>query len=136
MGRAPQYQTRQKEVVEEAFMRLGGKHTTVDELTRLLAKSGNAVGRTTVYRTLERLVQTGQARKYSAVQGESACYQPVADHGCQEHFHLKCESCGRLIHMSCSQMDFLTKHVAAEHGFRVDPLKTVLYGVREDCQKQ
>lgn len=136
MNRSAEYQTRQKGIVEAAFRATAGEHITVAELTRRLEEQGNAVGRTTVYRTLERLVRDGKARKFSAVQGDSVCYQAIGETACREHFHLKCSACGKLLHMDCSLMDRLSRHIEEEHGFQVDPLNTVLYGICEDCRKK
>ena len=134
MKRTNEYQTRQKKAIEEAFRTVGAEHTTVAELTSVLAARGENVGRTTVWRALERLVESGLARKYTAAQGESVCYQWVGESRCREHFHLKCNSCGKLIHMECSLMDSLARHVEEDHRFCVDPLKTVLYGLCEECR--
>ncbi|MCQ2448626.1 MAG: transcriptional repressor [Clostridia bacterium] len=128
------YKTRQRAAVE-TVLRSTEAHVTADEIVELLAKSGQAVGRTTVYRCLERLVEEGQVRKYAAASGESACYQYIhAGHDCREHFHLKCTACGKLIHIECDHMSELSAHIDGEHGFSVDPLKTVLYGLCKDCR--
>lgn len=134
MKRTNEYQTRQKKAIEEVFQTVGAEHTTVAQLTQFLTEKGQNVGRTTVWRTLERLVETGLARKYTAAQGESVCYQWVGENTCHHHFHLKCNSCGKLIHMECSLMESLTHHVEEDHRFLVDPLKTVLYGICEECR--
>ncbi len=127
------YKTKQRAAVE-AVLQSTDNHVTVEEMVERLNADGKSVGRTTVYRCLERLVEEGRARKYAAQSGESACYQYIADdHACHEHFHLKCTACGRLIHIECDHMNELSAHIAAEHGFAVDPLKTVLYGLCGEC---
>lgn len=129
------YKTRQRAVIEQALKKNGDRHITVEELSEQLLQSGEAVGRTTVYRSLERLVEEGKAQKYTAI-GESACYQYISGGECCEHFHLKCVSCGKLIHIECRRLAALSEHIAAEHGFKVDMLKTVLYGLCEECAKK
>ncbi len=128
------YKTKQRSLIEEELKSAQG-HITVEELTDRLCAKGSAVGRTTVYRSLERLVEEGKAQKYSAV-GESSCYQFLEGKECCEHFHLKCTSCGRLIHIECDHIKELAEHIGLEHGFEVDKLKTVLYGKCEDCRKK
>lgn len=128
------YQTKQRAIIEEYLRKNGDKHYTVDTLCELLSRSGNTVGRTTVYRFLERLSGEGRVRKYINSAGESVCYQYVVDSvECSEHFHLKCEKCGRLIHMDCEHLTHLKKHINTEHGFNINPLKTIFYGVCEGC---
>lgn len=135
MQSVSEYKTKQRAALKHAVQASGGRHITVDGLTERLEKSGTAVGRTTVYRYLERLVKTGEVRKYSQA-GESACYQYTGtDNACHEHFHLKCEECGRLIHIECDHLHDLSGHIEASHGFKVNMLKTVLYGICGDCAK-
>ncbi len=131
------YKTKQREQIEDCLKTLEGKHFTADELFEVLEKSGMGVGRTTVYRTLERLEGEGKIRKYSAESGQKACYQYLKDgECCHEHFHLKCESCGKLIHVECESINDLCHHMKQDHKFAVNRLKTVLYGVCEECQKK
>lgn len=128
------YNTKQKSAILQCVKNLKDKHFTVDGLCEILLKKGETVGRTTVYRFLESLSNDGILRKYAATQGESVCYQYVGDHGkCNEHFHLKCEKCGNLIHMECNEMCELARHIKSHHGFLLNPLKTIIYGVCEDC---
>lgn len=127
------YKTKQREKIEEVFA-LSGGHETVDSLFEKLNESGENIGRTTVYRTLEKLESEGKARKYAASPGESVCYQYIfSAHQCNEHFHLKCEVCGKLIHIECDHISELSRHINETHNFKVNNLKTVLYGVCEQC---
>ncbi len=128
------YKTKQRTVIEALLKRNEG-HLTVEEICKKLESTGENVGRTTVYRTLEKLEKEGIVRKYSAV-GESCCYQYVkGERECNNHFHLKCEKCGKLIHLECSELDLISDHISEHHGFSVNPLKTVFYGVCEVCGK-
>lgn len=131
------YKTKQKTAIMQCVKNMGDKHFTIDALCEILIKNGNAVGRTTVYRFVEKLSAEGVLRKYTMPQGESACYQYVGDHNhCHEHFHLKCEKCGSLIHMDCDEMNSLAEHIKSHHGFILNPLKTVIYGVCEGCAEK
>ncbi len=128
------YNTKQKTAILQCIKNIEDKHFTVDKLCETMLKNGDVVGRTTVYRFLESLSNDGVLRKYAASQGESVCYQYVGDHrACDEHFHLKCEKCGSLIHMECDEMHRLAEHIKSHHGFSLDPFKTVIYGVCEGC---
>ena len=39
-------------------------------------------------------------------------------------YHCKCEKCGKLIHLQCSEVENLTQHMKEHHGFK---LKSVTY---------
>ncbi|MBQ0084593.1 MAG: transcriptional repressor [Clostridiales bacterium] len=113
------------------------KHLTADDLVDILRKNGQNVSRTTVYRTLEKLVSEDKVRKYLFERNESACYQ-FLENGktCHEHFHLKCTVCGRLTHLDCEHIKNLCSHILDDHGFTVDLSKTVLYGVCRECKEK
>lgn len=112
----------------------GDKHFTIDDICKMLSKKGETVGRTTVYRFVEKLSDEGLLRKYNMPSGESACYQYVGENtACHEHFHLKCEKCGSLIHMDCKEIYSLSLHIKNHHRFNINPLKTVIYGICEGC---
>ena len=55
--------------------------------------------------------------------GEEACY------------HCICEKCGRVIHLHCTEIAGLSDHLAAHHGFRMNPVRTVFYGICSECEK-
>lgn len=127
------YNTKQKSAIINCIQEIDNRHFTVDELFDLLNKGGNSVGRTTVYRMLERLTDEGVLRKYAAT-GESACYQYAGERDdCHEHFHLKCEKCGSLIHLDCDEIAEFHNHIKSHHGFSVNNFKTVIYGICEGC---
>lgn len=126
------YNTKQKDEIIAAVRERGDGHFTAEEICLSLKENG--VGLSTVYRHLDRLVKDGVLRKYVSGAGESACYQLLG--GCGEHFHLKCVVCGKLEHLSCSHLDGIRHHVLEEHGFSVDPGRTVFYGVCAACKEK
>lgn len=128
------YKTRQRAYVLRCLTENKASHMTVDEIIFWLRKNGAEVGKTTVYRTLDKLIQTGLVRKYICENGKSACYQYAdTDEKCLRHFHLKCLSCGRLIHLECERLEELERHISHHHRFFVDNTKTVLYGTCGEC---
>ena len=128
------YKTRQKETILEYFTAHEGEHVTAAQVVDHLRRTGAPIAASTVYRCLERLENEGILRKYVIDESSAACWQYVREHeDCGRHFHLKCTRCGRLIHADCEFLAELDAHIAAHHGFRVDSLKTVLYGLCADC---
>ena len=126
------YRTRQRTLVLSLLKRLGDRHLTAEEISRYLAEEGNPVGKATVYRCLDRLVEQGTVRKFPLGEGESACYQYQTGE-CHSHYHLKCACCGALLHLECSYIDGMAEHLKATHGFLLDPSKIVLYGLCGKC---
>jgi Fur family ferric uptake transcriptional regulator len=130
------YSTRQGRLLVDYLASLKGVHVTADDIAAYFRQEGRQpIGLTTIYRHLERLVHAGTVRKYLPAGGESACYQYMdSDEACAEHFHLKCEQCGRLIHLRCDLLDKIREHIKKEHRFRINVLKTVFYGECGDCR--
>lgn len=129
MPRPQSYRTAQKESVLGFLEKNRGEHFTLDRLCERLAGEGASVGKTTVYRCLERLCAAGEVRK--TAEGRSACYSfGCCDHS---HYHLLCRECGRLLHVDCAELDRLRGHFLEEHGFEIDPFGTTISGRCADC---
>ena len=130
------YITKQHELVLNVLKSVGG-HITAQSIAKKLDENGNYVGVSTVYRQLDKLVESGKVRKYIVEDGKSACYEYVGESGdCQRHYHLKCSGCGRLLHVECEYLDKIEAHILEHHGFVLNNEKTVLYGMCEDCRKK
>ncbi len=127
------YNTKQKALILEYLKNIDG-HVTADDVVRYFRNNGNLIGKATVYRYLDKLVEQNVVLKYSLGNGQSACYQYVGEDEAEHHYHLICVGCGNLIHEKCGYMDEISKHLSKNHDFVLDPLKTVLYGKCKNCQ--
>lgn len=131
------YQTKQSTEVLEFLKQNSNRHLTADEVYFMMREGGSTVGRTTVYRHLEKLYNDGIIRKFQSGEGSAACFQIAEENGhCHNHFHLRCLKCGKLFHTECDFMENLSGHIFEEHGFKVDSEKTVIYGTCKECQQK
>lgn len=131
------YNTKQKEQITALLRSANGVHLTADDIVSKLSESGISVGKSTVYRQLEKLIEQGIVRRFFVEEGVSACYQFVGENaGCTEHYHLKCSVCGKLLHVECEYLDKVASHIFEHHGFVISNEKTVLYGVCENCRQE
>jgi Fur family ferric uptake transcriptional regulator len=136
MNRPTRYHTAQGKAILEYLASIGGEHVTAAQVAEHFGKARPPIGLTTVYRHLERLAGSGRVRKYFVDSLSSACYQYVAEgENCHEHFHLKCETCGTLLHLECGTLDKIQRHVYEEHSFFIDKCRMVFYGKCADCMK-
>ena len=46
---------------------------------------------------------------------------------------ISCEKCGKLIHLHCEELEGIGEHLLKDHGFTLNSMRTVLYGICEDC---
>lgn len=131
------YRTKQRELILKCLVDNCSKHLTADNIIEYLKGNDSAVGKTTVYRYLDKLVAEGIVRKYIVEEGKCACFQYSGESGeCRQHFHLKCTVCNRLFHVECDYLNQLENHVFEHHKFRIDNTKTVLYGICGDCAEK
>lgn len=131
------YNTKQRELILKYLCGQEGKHIKVEDILEYLKNNDTPVGKSTVYRYLDSLVEQNIVRKYTVEDGKGACYQFIGSgnhYHCMEHYHLKCSSCGELFHISCKFMDKINEHILNEHNFMVDNSKTVFYGICVKCQ--
>lgn len=128
-----EYSTRQKRELLGFLQEHDLENFSVDDVVFRLQDKGSKIGRSTVYRYLESLAEQGSVRKYQNAQGITQ-YQHVQDDGrCARHFHMLCRQCGALLHVDCTLMQSLSKHIADQHGFLLDPMETVMVGVCARC---
>ena len=129
------YKTKQQDLLFSYLREMQGKHFTAEEVRAHFEAKRLTIGIATIYRQLEKLVTEGKIQKYFIDEHSAACFE-YAGENCntnEKHFHLKCELCGRLIHLECDELEKLGEHVKTEHGFVINPLRTVFYGVCKDC---
>ena len=138
MNNKRQYRTRQRQMILAYLEKNPNTHLTAGDVCCHLCECGAEVGQATVYRQLEKFVDEGIVNKYIIDGNSPACFEFIGDRSAGEEeacFHCKCERCGKLIHLQCAELEGLGAHLYAEHNFRMDPLRTVFYGVCEDCLK-
>ena len=112
---------------------------TVNDLYMHFAGKDQAIGVTTLYRHLQRMIGEGIVSKYAVGTTGAACFEYVGGNESGETanaYHCKCEGCGKLIHVYCDKIMDIEKHLEEEHGFEVDPFRTVFYGLCGDCMSE
>ena len=107
-----------------------------DELNRTSISNGMRHSKSTLYRHLSELCTEGTVRKYRSDTQSSYVYQYVGSGDCCRHFHLKCESCGQLVHLECAVSEELLSHIFSHHHFSVDSGRSILYGLCNECENK
>ena len=130
------YKTKQQERLLSCFKAMQGRHFTAEDVAAYFQKQNISIGIATIYRQIEKFVAMGVVQKYFLGEQNAACFQYTGEECHKEvsHFHLKCEKCGTLIHLECHDLEKLSSHLMAEHGFALDPFRTVFYGLCENCR--
>ncbi len=128
-----QYRTKQKELILSCIQAHRKPFFTSKDVIRSLEAQGAKVGTATVYRNLERLEEEGVIARTTIEGISSVCYRFLPDAPEGVYFFLKCECCGDLSPIDCGELQKLYEHVIEHHHVRINPTKTVLYGMCEQC---
>lgn len=112
------------------FLRQKG-HLSADELCDLVRREDSGIGRATVYRTLQWMVNAGIARKVDFGEGRSR-FEPSYRH--PRHFHLVCNECHRSSEFLSSDVEALVEEIATARNFAPEQTIIQVYGTCEECR--
>ena len=102
---------------------------SAQELHDELRRSGEGIGLTTVYRTLQQMAAAGAVDTLRTDTGESV-YRRCSEH---HHHHLVCRACGSTIEIQGGHVEKWAAQVAREHGF-TDVSHTIeIFGLCRKC---
>lgn len=132
-----QYKTKQRSQILQCMRNNAEKALTVDEICEILKNTGVSVGKTTVYRYLDSLLESGALRRYAEEKGKSATFQYIESTNlCHSHLHIKCLKCGKLEHLDCEFLNGVSSHILQHHNFRIDNSKTTIFGICAKCYER
>lgn len=134
MSAKGQYNTKQRDELRAFLESVPGQHISAGDVCEYFKTIGRPIGMATIYRQLEKMVDEGIITKYSIDANTPACFEYLGEHlqngTC---YHCKCQVCGKLIHLQCQELPELQKHILEHHGFAIDPVRTVFFGVCQAC---
>jgi len=123
--------TRQRLLVADALA-AAGRQLTADELYGRLRTRMPAIGRATVFRSLETLVDAGVARRLE-LDGHVYAYVACLP---EHHHHLSCTSCGRVEEIAEQYVRPVAERVARDMGFEIDDARLDFYGRCATCRSE
>ena len=105
-------------------------HLSAEEVAEHVKLQLPQVNASTVYRTLDVLVDEGLVRRSDFGTGR-ALFEPAHEH---PHHHLVCEGCGSVVHVHNDALGDLARCIDEQHGFRLDDREIALFGRCSNCQ--
>jgi Fur family transcriptional regulator, ferric uptake regulator len=114
--------TPKRDEVLQAVRRLG--HATPEQISLAVPD----IDVTTVYRTLELLEEIGLVRHTHLGHGAPS-FRPADD----DHVHVICHTCGRVVDASQDLTDELAARLEREQGFVLDPAHFTVFGQCREC---
>jgi Fur family transcriptional regulator, ferric uptake regulator len=123
--------TSPRRAVIEATQRLD-RAFTADELLRELSSSRSDVGRATVFRTLDVLVQNGMLDRIHRPDG---CHSYVLSmSGDGHHHHLICSGCGTVVQFEDCTVAPLLEELSKRTNFQISDHWLEVFGRCETCR--
>ena len=124
------YNTKQKDLI---FMAIK-KHKQEFTIKDLYSELENKTGLTTIYRLVDKMVNDGVLNKIIGKDNVTYYqYLEKCDH--ENHFFLKCEKCGDMIHIDCDCINELSDHIINEHNFKLNNEHIIINGLCKNCIK-
>ena len=130
MQKRDQYHTKQKDKVI-CVIKKRHSEFTIKEIYESLHQE---VGLTTVYRIIDKLVKDGIVNQ-SIGKDNITYYQYLEECREENHFYLKCEVCGTLIHVDCDCIKDLSEHIIKNHHFKLAKSKIIINGICDECNR-
>ena len=124
------YNTRQKDIIYNVIKKQD-KEFTVKDIYKIVKDN---TGLTTVYRFVDKLVDSGVLKKYVG-EDNVLYYQYLESCDKSNHFYLRCSKCSRLIHVDCDCVKDLFKHIFDTHKFIPNDTQIVIDGVCNECNE-
>lgn len=124
------YNTKQKEIILEVIEKEKHEFTIKD----IYSKLNNKIGLTTIYRLVDKLVEDKVLNK-SISKDNITYYNYLEKCEHQNHFYLKCDNCGDLIHIDCYCIEELKNHINKEHSFKLSSDHIIINGLCKKCSK-
>ena len=121
--------TRQRDAIQAALERTP-RFLSAQDLHQDLRRTGDRVGLTTVYRTLQSLAATGEVDVLVNTDGE-AIYRRCRSE--DHHHHLVCRACGRSVEVASDEVERWAGETARRYDFTAVTHTAELYGLCGRC---
>jgi Fe2+ or Zn2+ uptake regulation protein len=129
------YKTKAREVIIAYLKEHPNQRFTAREIYEAVCSSDVEVNRTTVYRNLDRLCETGELMRFKEPNRDAWYYQYSFEHEhCDRHMHAQCSLCGKIFHLDKTFADDFGAGMLKEYGFEIDPAGTIILGKCNKCK--
>jgi len=123
--------TRQRQAIWDALIARPDAHLSADEIAEYVRTRLPDVNPSTVYRTLDLLVEEGLVDR-SELGGDRAYYEPATEHA---HHHVVCERCGAVVHVHDEVLGDLAERVERGTGYQLGGRAVTLFGICPTCRQ-
>ena len=125
--------TRQRQSIYEEVLSTEGHFTAEDLYSRFTDERKN-IGLSTVYRTLQLLVDK-KILIQLPTDDETSVYE-LSDGSTHGHHHVRCIKCGRTIELHIDRLEDIETMIREEHDFEILGHTVIFNGICPDCMKK
>ena len=122
--------TIQKDLVRNAVCEMK-RHVTANEVYEFVKESYPTIGKGTVYRNLDILVEEGDLRKVEVPDGPNRF-----DITLKNHYHVRCVNCGEISDVDMDEIPGLLEKNYDTHGTDFLGYDILFKGICPKCQKK
>ena len=122
--------TIQRDLVKQAVYDMR-RHVTADELYEFLRAKHPSIGKGTVYRNLDVLVEDGSVRKVEVPSGPN-----LYDFTLKNHYHVKCVNCGEVSDVDMDEVTGLIEQIRNTHGMDFLTYDIAFKGICKNCKEK
>jgi Fe2+ or Zn2+ uptake regulation protein len=122
--------TRQRRLIWDVLAAEPDGHLSAQDVTERVREQAPSVTPSTVYRTLDVLVEAGLVLRTDLGE-DRVFYEPAYEH---HHHHLVCERCGAVRHVHDDVLGDLAARVETRSGYALSAREITLFGTCPDCR--
>lgn len=122
--------TIQKDLVRNAVYEMR-RHVTANEVYEFIKEAYPTIGKGTVYRNLDILVEEGALRKVEVPNGPNRF-----DFTLKNHYHVKCIKCGEIFDVDMDQIPDLLERIHNTHGIEFVDYDISFKGICPKCREK
>jgi Fur family ferric uptake transcriptional regulator len=122
--------TRQRQLIWDVLAAEPDRHLSAQDVTDRVREQAPGVTPSTVYRTLDVLVEAGLVLRTDLGE-DRVFYEPAYEH---HHHHLVCERCGTVRHVHDEVLGDLAERVEAGSGYVLARREITLFGTCPACR--
>jgi Fe2+/Zn2+ uptake regulation proteins len=104
-------------------------HFTASELAAAGRQRGLRIGRATLFRALELMIELGVVERLDMPSGEHTYVACAPAH----HHHVVCSRCGRTAEVADAGLAGAVRDIERQSGFRIDAHRLELFGLCRHC---
>ena len=127
--------TQPRQVIAETLVALGdsGEVFSAEALLEELRRADSGVGRATVYRTLDKLVQLKALDRIDFADGARGYRLCDSE---EHHHHLTCRACHRVVEFELCLPQAKIDAIGRREGFSIEDHEITLSGLCAECRKK